>query len=390
MLTALLKLMEVAYVCPAGTVYLHDPTPHLRAYLGLLPLIGGGQLSVAGLSTPAERAGGRLLASALLLLKVGDDDQLQLLRQKQRAVRLLEQPEVQQQLSRAVAALSAGRPEGQPPFTLQQLQFACHDDAASAALDLCLPTPASDLHSGGVAVASAILEALRQTPGAAEAAAAVRSAAAALWRLEPGHPKALDMAAQMLPDGFVAPEQATMQQLLSGMRRAEACGSALWTIRLAGAVAIATCGFHVQPAATPAEMQDLQHMLQRAEAALEGNKRLLPHPWVNLAQASIPTYNQTLHASQIAAAAAGAHAQQGGNMQAAYSAADQQTLATVFALANGIGQHTKTMVEARICNGCGQHAVGLRACARCRTAHYCSRECQAAHWPQHKRECRPA
>lgn len=44
----------------------------------------------------------------------------------------------------------------------------------------------------------------------------------------------------------------------------------------------------------------------------------------------------------------------------------------------------------RLCEACGKQAVGLRACARCRTVRYCSRKCQAAHWSQHKRECRPA
>ena len=43
-----------------------------------------------------------------------------------------------------------------------------------------------------------------------------------------------------------------------------------------------------------------------------------------------------------------------------------------------------------LCAGCNQQAVGLRRCARCQKVAYCSRECQAAHWPQHKRDCRPA
>jgi hypothetical protein len=43
----------------------------------------------------------------------------------------------------------------------------------------------------------------------------------------------------------------------------------------------------------------------------------------------------------------------------------------------------------RVCSMCGvtlEHK--LRVCTRCRTAAYCGRECQAAHWPVHKIECR--
>lgn len=42
------------------------------------------------------------------------------------------------------------------------------------------------------------------------------------------------------------------------------------------------------------------------------------------------------------------------------------------------------------CLGCGEMAVGLRKCGQCKLAGYCSRECQIAHWPQHKRNCQPA
>ena len=383
MLVALLKLMEARYVCPASPVFLNDPIPHLHAYLGLLPLISGGQLSVAGLSAPAERAGGRLLASTLGLLHFSEGDRLQFLRQQQQAAPLLEQPEAQQQLSRALAALSAGRPEGLPPFALRQLQFACHVLALDTAFELCLHTAV--FPSSGAAAAPASLEALRQLPGAAEAAAAARLAAAALWRLQPDHPSTLHVAAQMLPDGLVAPRLATMQQLLRSMRRAEASGRAVWTIRLAGAAAMAS--FHVQPAATPVDLADLQQALQRAVTALERDKRLLPQPWVYMAHASIPLWKQVLEAGQLALAAASA---QQTCDYAALAAADQQRIATLNAFFSDLGQHTKNIAAGRICDGCGKAAEGLRACARCRTAHYCSRECQAAHWPQHKRECRPA
>lgn len=42
----------------------------------------------------------------------------------------------------------------------------------------------------------------------------------------------------------------------------------------------------------------------------------------------------------------------------------------------------------RCCAQCGEARPSLRCCARCLAARYCGRECQAAHWQQHKAQCR--
>ena len=39
-----------------------------------------------------------------------------------------------------------------------------------------------------------------------------------------------------------------------------------------------------------------------------------------------------------------------------------------------------------VCDQCGQIAK-LSGCGKCRTAWYCSKECQTAAWPMHKAEC---
>ena len=39
------------------------------------------------------------------------------------------------------------------------------------------------------------------------------------------------------------------------------------------------------------------------------------------------------------------------------------------------------------CNNCGLIFGGLRVCVACKSAHYCSKRCQKAHWRQHKQEC---
>lgn len=48
---------------------------------------------------------------------------------------------------------------------------------------------------------------------------------------------------------------------------------------------------------------------------------------------------------------------------------------------------------AHFCHGdCGKsdEDVKIHTCMRCRSARYCSRSCQAAHWKVHKRTCKPA
>ena len=49
----------------------------------------------------------------------------------------------------------------------------------------------------------------------------------------------------------------------------------------------------------------------------------------------------------------------------------------------------KTTPKMGICNNCEEvkERVALSVCGRCKIAHYCSRECQIAAWPEHERRC---
>lgn len=41
-----------------------------------------------------------------------------------------------------------------------------------------------------------------------------------------------------------------------------------------------------------------------------------------------------------------------------------------------------------LCANCGQEGSNLKSCAACKLVKYCSRDCQQAHRPQHKKECK--
>ena len=49
----------------------------------------------------------------------------------------------------------------------------------------------------------------------------------------------------------------------------------------------------------------------------------------------------------------------------------------------------KTIPKIGICSGCNEEVKRelLDVCSRCVADQYCSRECQVAHWPEHKRGC---
>ena len=56
--------------------------------------------------------------------------------------------------------------------------------------------------------------------------------------------------------------------------------------------------------------------------------------------------------------------------------------------------HTRILERAgapfKPCAGCGRPSEQLRSCSGCRSAAYCSRQCQLKHWKEggHKRECK--
>ena len=264
---------------------------------------------------------------------------------------------MQSRLSQACAALVDGPQEGRQPFTLQRVQYACYLWMAAMALDFLRhyqPGPRQP----------ASRPSAHPPPAAAEAASAVQSALQASMRLEPHNPSALHLAAQSLPGAGpqpLLPQHASVRHLLQGVRLAQAQRSDFWVVQLAGTALINAVSDG--PAAALQEVQAAIEAIQQAEAALARCKRLLPHPWVNMLHVSMALYRSVLPAAH--AQLNRLQAEQRGDRQAA-AAASTQFDATLSALDSSASEQSARIKAFLHCASCGQRAVGLRACARCR------------------------
>ena len=45
--------------------------------------------------------------------------------------------------------------------------------------------------------------------------------------------------------------------------------------------------------------------------------------------------------------------------------------------------------DAVVCGNCGRHEPTMSSCARCGLVYYCGKDCQSAHWKEHKPLCIP-
>jgi hypothetical protein len=49
---------------------------------------------------------------------------------------------------------------------------------------------------------------------------------------------------------------------------------------------------------------------------------------------------------------------------------------------------TSKVIHKKICWNCHWSSENFKVCGRCRSAVYCSRECQLSAWPEHKKTCK--
>jgi hypothetical protein len=66
------------------------------------------------------------------------------------------------------------------------------------------------------------------------------------------------------------------------------------------------------------------------------------------------------------------------------------TAANISMRANAPAELTAYLEARTHCLSTGCDGAGHKCCAACKQARYCCKECQCAHWPAHKTECKVA
>ncbi len=367
LLCALLKLVQIGYMCPPPELWHLDLGPQLRAYAQGLKPAEGGTLGAVALTL-------RLWLMAKTLQQPEPptaESRLQRIRLAQQAYGLLTAPASRAAIVRQLQQLSAEQPQGQLLFEIQQLQVACLHVLLGAAT--WNGGPASQQERGRRGMHP-------------DLGAALRAVAAAFTQVEPDSPACILAAMDARAESQDVSPEADVQQLLRGVRLARAQRSDYWAAKLGSkAVHLAVCGARANCVLRETVCGALQ-AFQQAEAAFARCRRLLPHVWVQRLQMDLSTARALLPAGEAAVRQAGSH---GASTASAIAPMPTAAWDAAVAAATAVVQ-SQNPEEISRCAGCGKKAVGLRACARCRSVYYCSRECHSAGWPQHKHECRPA
>ncbi|KAL4443878.1 hypothetical protein ABPG75_011615 [Micractinium tetrahymenae] len=304
----------------------------------------------------------------------------------------------QQALAFALAAAADSISPQAPPLA-SQLQLGAGCNLAELVTSLLN----RDRHGSYLSSLPASLEAQMRTLAA--------GAGAALLAQAPDSPKACLLAAYcaLAADGSFSGGAAARRRALQLYRRAHELArqqrSDYFRVRAAcGWLMLAATATNVGSATQASHLDAALAAHQRASSALRRCSRVLPLVWVSTLKGSMAIASQLQPSAeaQLRQLAGRAHAAPpaAAPPQDASAPGKRQTTGTQRrALRSGLVKAAGAAVEAAAsageaveagarCCGCQRTALGLRRCARCHAAWFCSRECQVAAWPLHKLECR--
>jgi hypothetical protein len=412
----MLKLARADYRCQSMPPTKREALNHIVRYMRV---IGNHTTPMTAPAGYEVEGGARELAEVLwqYTAAVPLGTGLQATLQLHAVAKRLAAPDCKRRLQHQLEPLAGGEGHREALLTLEQLQYSCCFAAIKHADDL--PQPTAEQLAELKAAAAWCVQTLRQ--------------------LEPNNPKthyaAVD--AQRLDLAKRDYKQAAKCHLrafeLAKQQRSDA-----WMIHSAS-------NWLVLAACHPLDVgHSTAAFEQTAEAALRRCRRLLPEVWVqgmivelDMARSVLPGAREQLQLLQQQQQARRRGPAVTGSEALLVSAAAQ--VAALREQAKSVGPRRFDNGELTNCDGCGQEAVGLRRCARCKKAQYCrygyavascsralcvclhglsrgqrwqgglpaylltalfvchswpapccSRECQVAHWSAHKHECVPA
>ena len=332
----MLKVARTLYCCPGSPPGAEEAYCHMSVYMRSLP-VGASEANTAELE---------LMLRRYITAGAASTDMQAMLRHKAIAEKLAA-PACSCLLQRQLEQLAASEGQQEQLPTVEHLQYNCWSIALPFACQLSQPS------AGQLATLKAV----------------AASSAQAMRQLEPSNPHSHVAAAEALQvDCHRQQTQQRVEFYLRAFELAQQQRSDYWTaVGAVNAFFVATfCPLEDGHSALAAAVAAFE---QAAEAALRRCKRLLPEQWVRpleydeqVARCLLPGAHEQLQLWQGqphgAGPAVSAALQASGDAQA--EASSQQVDTSGFDAAH-----------ATDCDGCGQAAVGLRRCARCKKAQYC-------------------
>ena len=330
----MLKAERAEYSCPAPPPGMDTTYRHLAAYMRSLPAAAF-EPDTAELAQVLWAYTGAFSASSYM----------ELVQQFMAVAARLAEPDCKRRLQRQLEQLASSHGQQEQLLTVEQLQYVCWVALGRVAGEVLKPSAEqlAELHTAAMCSVQA-MRCLEPTSHAAVAAALL-----------------LNQDRQWL--------RQAVQCFLRVSELGQQQRSDYWTAHGAGNALIFAAA-HPLEVGHSAVAAALAAFEQTAEAALRRCKRLLPEQWVQDLRCRFQLARPML---------AGARDQlplllQQQASSSSSSAASSALLASAAAQKAAVGEHAASLgptVYTTECSGCGQEAVGLRRCSRCKKAQYC-------------------